>query len=52
MEQSSHLIRKRQGWKRGSWEIIRLSVDKINVHKIMKVMGKMNTELFPKSCDV
>lgn len=53
MEQSSHLIRKRQGWKKGSWEIIKLRVDKINVHKIVKVMSKMNTELlFPKSCNV
>lgn len=35
------------------WEIIRLRVDMIDVHKIMKVMGKMNIKpLFPKSCNV
>lgn len=35
-----------------SWEIIRLRVDMINIHKIMKVMGKRNTVLlFPKSCN-
>lgn len=47
-KQSSHFIRKRQGWEKRQLEIIRLKFDMINVHKIMKVMGKMNAELlFP-----
>lgn len=46
-EQSLYKEETRLG-KKAAKEIIRLKVDMINVHKIMKVMGKMNTELlFP-----
>lgn len=46
-EQSLYKEETRLG-KKAAKEIIRLKVDMINVHKIVKVMGKTNMELlFP-----